>query len=337
MKPSLSIQRFAIGIEPEQVKASLLIDAPLLLIVVLSDGAVMLYDVEDKVSKLIYLIPTNFSKQKLKLYYFEGYLCVVQNRSTKGFIININDPAYFKKLERSEYQVGNSSFPIGFFERDGIIHLIHGTDWNRVDITRLDNDEFLTKRGIDFKSKTNYEDFFHSELSVSPDGRRFLSNGWVWSPFDVICSYETDQFLKTFEAGGTYLDFPQTTGDLWDRPLTWVSNTLVAIGYNKAEDDELEGKYPSDLLIVDVTIDDIVKYFEFDIFDINANDEISGEIKYRSDKGWISGISSKGILVVDLEGNKIFEQPKLKVKGFSENGKSIYNIKSDQLLVYTID
>lgn len=40
------------------------------------------------------------------------------------------------------------------------------------------------------------QDFFHSRLEVSPEGRYLISKGWVWHPIDMITFYTIEDCLK---------------------------------------------------------------------------------------------------------------------------------------------
>ena len=94
--------------------------------------------------------------------------------------------------------------------------MIHQTQWNRLDITDLTTGQILTERviriekiGVDENNftlfdKENYEDFFHGLIHVSPNSKKFLSNGWCWHPFGLIECYGVEQFLKSYEPSGCY-------------------------------------------------------------------------------------------------------------------------------------
>ena len=116
-----------------------------------------------------------------------------------------------------------------------MVHLIHATQWNRLDIACLENGQCLTEREIDAKSNLNYLDFFHSRLHMSPDRKHFISSGWVWSPWDVWYCWSVDKFLKEFESGHVSLDALERNGYNWDRPCCFVDNETIAWGYNELE------------------------------------------------------------------------------------------------------
>ena len=138
-----------------------------------------------------------------------------------------------------------SSYSIGFLERDGRVLLICQNEWNRLDILDAATGENLTKREILCRNTgrknehgnpvfeyKNYLDYFHSKLHVSPDGKHFLSNGWVWGPQDHIYLFETDKFFEEFELCNILTS--SYSGYNWDRPCTFIDDDLFVIVFDDA-------------------------------------------------------------------------------------------------------
>ena len=219
---------------------------------------------------------------KKKIYIFNDYVCEVEDFGTEGIVTKKNNPDFRRKLIRGDYQVEHCSFPITFFERENQTFLIHGTDWNRLDITLLEENVLLTDRVVDYESQTNYFDYFHSKLHISPDGSHFISNGWFWGPMDALSLFSVDDFLKNYELSFKMLYFDVTSGYNWDRPLCWIDNQTIAIGYNLLENEEIKisKQNISELIYLNVFENKITKRVPFPALLPNEYGEVKGEIYY---------------------------------------------------------
>ena len=78
-------------------------------------------------------------------------------------------------MDRKDYHVENSIFPIAFFFQNDNHYLIHETDWNRIDLYNLTQKKFLTDRSIEYEKQETYLDYFYGSLSVSPHLKWVLS------------------------------------------------------------------------------------------------------------------------------------------------------------------
>ncbi len=104
-------------------------------------------------------------------------------------------------LERDTYHIEHSVFPLAFFEYRDRLFLVHGTEWNRLDISH-------PRQGELNKQTTN------SALSARPTTPRTLSrlfswrferlthpewiadNGWVWHPVGIVTTWDLRQWLQ---------------------------------------------------------------------------------------------------------------------------------------------
>ena len=85
------------------------------------------------------------------------------------------------KLSDDDYHYEQSMFPAALSCMKGETLLIHGTGWNRLDITDPRNGTLLTDRVIHANGLVDGRyvraehdlDYFHGQLLVSPDG-----DGW---------------------------------------------------------------------------------------------------------------------------------------------------------------
>ncbi len=88
--------------------------------------------------------------QPVRLYTYRNYVAIVNLRGRQGVVLNLIDNTITLQLLRGEYQVEHCSFPIAFYSRDNNVYVIHGTDWNRLDITCLTTGELLTDRVVEY-------------------------------------------------------------------------------------------------------------------------------------------------------------------------------------------
>lgn len=182
-----------------------------------------LFDISTGEWTELVLLP-DIEKAPVKLYFHHPYICVSERLGLHAAVVN-SATAETRHFIREDYHSDVSSFSIGFLKRNGSTLLIHQTQWNRLDITDLVTGELLTEREVSIREvepehkdedgngvrmrfeKTNYLDYFHSLLQISPDNRSFLSNGWVWSPMDNIRCFTVDRFLQEYEPGSIGIAF----------------------------------------------------------------------------------------------------------------------------------
>jgi len=167
------------------------------LILFCRNGSVFHYDCENSPKLISNKVSLNH--HNLNFYSLGNYICLVERYNRNGYVLNLSDSNFLKKLERGDYQVGHCAFPLAFYENDNQTFLIHGTDWNQLDITNLETDELLTDRIIDDEKDINSFDYFHSSLLMSPNSKHFTSNGWVWSPYDIITVYQTEKLFESLK------------------------------------------------------------------------------------------------------------------------------------------
>jgi len=279
---------------------------------------------------------------------FNDYVCVSQIYSTRGTVLDLTDRRFSKRLERGDYCAEVSTFPIAFLASENGTLLIHGTDWNRLDITRLETDELLTDRVVDYDAELNFFDYFHSGLSVSPDSQSFISNGWHWHPYGQITSYTVERFLEEFES--SHLDLELTddldAGDAcfqlgWDRPVCWIGDNTLGIGYSRTEGYFGEKQFPSEILIYDLRANKIVRRVEFDAFPVGSDNEFSGDLHFNADKEQFIGLNKRtGLLIADIDGRIVANDPELRGWKYNAFHKLFYkaneNEKRLEIARYTV-
>ncbi|MEP6903158.1 MAG: hypothetical protein ABJA66_15525 [Actinomycetota bacterium] len=297
-------------------------------IIICKSGNIFLYDIETNSKTLFTQLSFNPYQLNLQIYSFQNYVCIVQKNGTLGMVIDLSNPNFQKLLKRGDYCVEHCLFPIAFYSNENQTFLIHGSDWNRLDITCLENDELLTNRIVDYKTKSNYFDYFHSSLLVSPDAKHFTSNGWVWSPYDQITIYSIEKFLQEFEMSHISIDFEPVDGYNWDRPLCWINNTTLGIGYNKKEGGESKADFPSEIVFVDILEKKIINRIEFNGFAFSDYGAVIGELFFDAEAEHFIAVNKQtGLLITNLNGNEIYKDEKLTSHKYSTRHQLFYQME----------
>ena len=276
---------------------------------------------------------------EISIYYHHPYICVAERFGVNAALVNLQTRAV-RALQREDYHCDVSSYSIGFLERDGRTLLICQTQWNRLDILDAETGENLTEREVYCRDTgrkqengnplfeyKNYLDYFHSLLLVAPDGKHFLSNGWVWQPFDRILIFQTDKFFTSFEVecivANTY-----PSGYNWDRPYTFIDNNVFAVAVDDArkadELDEDEKKTYEYKQLVFFNLTD--KYQESaygyrwiepykqvfcTVFPTNNYGEVKGKLYYDEVSGNLVALTPSGAYAINLNGEILAHLPEI--------------------------
>jgi hypothetical protein len=184
--------------------------------------------------------------EKMRLYVSpnDQFVVIVNDFSTDGLVFDIKTGLVTMKLQRDSYYEEQTYFPIAFFQHKSRVLLIHGTEWNRLDISDPLTGELLTQRAPfdenGNKRSIHYLDYFHSRLRISPDNEWVVEDGWIWHPFGSVRLWNVKQWLLNnvweSEDGVSVCGFADCSY-YWDRPLCWIdSTTLACWGIPIAED-----------------------------------------------------------------------------------------------------
>ncbi|NGZ75128.1 hypothetical protein [Saccharibacillus alkalitolerans] len=155
----------------------------------------------------------------------------------------IEKTAELLTLDRGSYYTDKSRFPLAFAELEKRTLLIHGSDWNRVELTELPSLRPLAERAFPGRdeageaSETAEADsptlpelnYFHGGLLTSPDGSRIADTGWVWQPVGLLAAWSLREWLDdpwASENGESLKHFFQTED--WDMPAAWIDNERLA-------------------------------------------------------------------------------------------------------------
>lgn len=116
---------------------------------------------------------------------------LIDTCGTKALILG-GSGELIRELNRSYYFAEAYRYPLALFTlpdgRTGIAHC--PSDYNRLEIEVAVTGEVLTA-----SETRSPSDFFHSRLTISPDGDALVSAGWIWHPIDHLSSCEITQAL----------------------------------------------------------------------------------------------------------------------------------------------
>ncbi|MFK7740692.1 MAG: hypothetical protein AB8H80_10240 [Planctomycetota bacterium] len=214
----------------------------------------------------------------------ESYLAVVECRGVRGIVLDHERPAWRLPLARGDYHVKHCTFPLAFWPHPKGMRLIHGIDWNRLQITNLANGQALVGSGKGESESDGDEeaeiDYFHSRLHIAPDGGRFVSNGWCWSPWDNLVAFDSERFLLDRDEGGVCLNQLDVNGYNWDRPCCFVDERTIAFGYDAREAGEDEEQRGTELIYQDVVTRALGPRKPFPHFDKTKEHEVQGVLHY---------------------------------------------------------
>lgn len=284
-------------------------------------------------------LPQALNPKNLRVSVALPYFALAEDYGQKGIVLSIKKRKYHYPFERGDYHVEHCSFPLALFEKEEELHLIHGSDWNRVEHINLTKNLSLIPLNPEEEDEKKL-DYFHSSIQLSPNKDEFLSNGWMWSPFDIIYRFKLEDLHQAKWKSAQYVEIPPTTGYNWDRPLCWINNNLIAVGYTPLEDEEkkLDANTPSEILIYDLTNDHINKIIRTDGFAVNKEGEVWGELYYHRElDAFILLNSIKGLTIIKRNGQTLYHNKALKNWVYSPKLGSLYYLNSNQLQISSIE
>src|SRR5579885_1702920 len=161
-------------------------------------GALLWIDLADCAARALAQLPASEVqlKEPVSLHLsMDGHLAAVVNAyGQHGIVLHLHTGLATMPLKRDTYYIGISEFPIAFCELEGRTLLIHGTKWNRLDISDPRTGALLTSRVLPPYERgksipEHYLDYFHCSLSISPSQEWIADNGWIWSPVGSVESW----------------------------------------------------------------------------------------------------------------------------------------------------
>ena len=159
----------------------------------------------------------------------EPLVLIAATYDTCGAVFDLRNGTMTMELCRGGYGVKLCRFPAAFFRSSGRLLLVHGVDWNRLDISDPFTGECLTGRELPGDRELDY---FYGGLQVSPGGKWIASNGWVWHPMGVVRCWNLKQWLSSncweSENGDSIRELCHRDS-FWEGPMCWVSETTLAV------------------------------------------------------------------------------------------------------------
>jgi hypothetical protein len=169
-----------------------------------------------------------------------AYSAVYQERGTNGVLLERERAV--RELNRSDHHAPDYDYPLALGKlgdgREVVVHCPE--EYNVLQIDDAASGERLTA------GRREAEDFFHSRLSLSPDGRYLLSIGWFWQPFGTAMVYDVALALTDADTldGGGLLPMKavmggEVTAGCWLDADRLVLATGAEAWYDDEDDEEL--------------------------------------------------------------------------------------------------
>lgn len=182
---------------------------------------------------------------------------ITARRGQRGVVVDAVTGAILLRLDRSDYHPEQSEFPLAFLERGGRTLVVHGVDWNRLEVTEPRSgarpaDAPVAGEALESSRPGRPGDHFRGHLVPSPDGAWLAEDGWIWQPVGCVLAWPVDAWL-----GEGTTDKFLLQRDHWDLPLCWVApRTLAVYGFGDVWNDVLPAA-----VIFDVTTGERVRWF----------------------------------------------------------------------------
>lgn len=252
-----------------------------------------------------------------------------------GIIVDLSCRQVIMRFNRDDYHYVESKFPVAFFQHGDRTLLIHGTEWNRLDISDPLTGERLTARELPEYQAGRKErdprdlDFFHGQLLVSTDQEWVVDNGWIWHPTGAITKWNLSRWVNDniweSEDGSSY-------GTLWwgkenwNEPICWVGATEIGMLGNEDIDfwDEDLGEYLSGyrFRICKVCDGSVVKDFPI----------IKGELFF--DQYLFSFTNDAAMHVYDVEtGRLLYAKQGVGAKAYHSGCKEFLDVRKDRIIL----
>jgi hypothetical protein len=237
-------------------------------------------------------------------------ISVVNSYGQYGIVVDIEKRKLLMRLDRGDYHFSSSLFPNKFFEYQDQQLLIHGTNWNRLDISNPQTSQNLTQRNIEKKLL----DYFHADISISENNEFIIDNGWIWHPFGEIKVWNLQKWLKEncyeSEIGETLKSICSRIY-YWGGKICWINNRTIAI-YGFGEDAEW--------IIPAVRIFDVIDLKEIDWFPGPDNN-------LTFDKYLFSTSKESGTKIWDINtGEMLLNEKSLKYDEYNKKSKIFYTL-----------
>lgn len=257
-----------------------------------------------------------------------------------GLVIDLQLNKILMRFGRDEYHYEQTIFPVSFFLHDKQILLIHGTKWNRLDISNPFTGELLTSRADPVFNMSSdgtginehYLDYFHGQLLVSPDYEWVVDNGWEWHPIGSVTTWSLKKWINNeWESeDGESKKFLWLGKEDWNEPICWISKSEVGI----------LGKYDTSLYDEEEVVN-WHKGFVFRIFNVCGGSILKEfNIDYGDlffDEYLYCSSQDCGFKVYDVSsGMVIFEDKMIRPGVYHSRSKEFLEIMNDEITIYKL-
>jgi hypothetical protein len=168
----------------------------------------------------------------------DGRVAVIyERRGTKGAVLK--DGQVLRQIDRSFYHAHVYEYPVALFhEPSGRLLLAHCPgNYCRVELEEAETGRRLTE-AVDRKPS----DFFHSRLAASPHGKRLLSAGWAWHPWDIVACFDVARALADphhLDRGDRVSEYSGNVCLAEESSACWLDDDCIVVGASdEAEDPE---------------------------------------------------------------------------------------------------
>ncbi|QHW34743.1 hypothetical protein GZH47_30740 [Paenibacillus rhizovicinus] len=268
------------------------------------------------------------------------FAAVTQTYGRHGVVIDLRNPRVSMAIERDDYHSEQSIFPAAFFVDQRRTLFIHGTKWNRLELSDPSDGKLLTERLI-LENRMDEEtfvraehdlDYFHGQLLVSPDQRWVADNGWEWHPAGSVVSWN----LASWLGGNPYEseDGPSRRTLWWGKyewndAMCWIDAHAIGIAGQLDE-----GIFDKE--------DEPALYFErhfrsYDVRDgklLQAFKIQEGQMFY-DDNCLFTCSEADGFIVYDMTGNLRYHDKSMRVSKYQSVSKTFAGVRGNTLTMYT--
>lgn len=268
-------------------------------------------------------------------------VAIFQTYGRFGLVIDLDARKVTMKLERDDDYSDLTTFPLAFFRHEHQIFLVHGTKWNRLDISDPWTGKLLTHRddpafrlvGNRPETDEHYVDFFHGKLLVSPDHEWIVDQGWEWHPLGSVTSWNIKSWLlsnKWESEDGPTKKILWWGKEDWNDPMCWISNTEVGIsGISNptlcGEEDRTSLSTERRFRIFNVMDGTLVKQFEI----------AEGALFF--DQVLFCSSRERGLRIYDVtQGAVLFEDPTIKPKTYHKLSKEFVDYDYNEIRIYRL-
>ncbi len=328
-------QVYNIMFDAEESIITATLSAPNELILLMSSGNVIRYNMDDLRGQFLFSVKSSFNYEdggfdinaKSTIYTLDSIVVIVNDFKLHGFI---HYPGEYKKMHllRKDNHSDFSCYPIALFKSEaGIPHLIYAEAWNHLEIMNLDSRQILTaaKSLIEenaeeshleyFKNNTIGDefswprpyDYFYGKLVMSPSTRCFLSAGWVWGSFDSYRVYDVEDFIKN----NRIADVKTGNWEHSNRAVCWIDDDTIAVAYSPFDEEEEHSSYDSKLEIHFYKFDNRKSALTRKI-QVNGLNIMNSEFYFNVNLNAIIVLSNKeGVALLSLDGEVLFKDENL--------------------------